>query len=264
MMMIKTVLVGVHVRQFGYGLGRIGLDDDFPTFDELFRSHNEDEVRRKVSEKIASNDVPKTISKEDLLEEKNRWFRAMPEERKFKRPLKFFTRYPDKSLGDILSWGYLEGSKVFAIKREFGVQYFEFLSDIKTLKWWDVEELVKTKNIKQYYCGFEPHRPKQVVKIDPNTGEKDITLHMKRPRCLKNMPLREMEQDIYKDFKGWISNPSTCEVVITLLDAKTGDWRHIHVLDPMWLVNCSKKDIECLFFNKIVYNEADKNQAQQY
>ncbi|MFS7947369.1 hypothetical protein Hanom_Chr06g00547491 [Helianthus anomalus] len=32
----------------------------------------------------------------------------------------------------------------------------------------------------------------------------------------------------------------------------------------MWLVNCSKKDIECLFFNKIVYNEPDKVQAQQY
>ncbi|MFS7946381.1 hypothetical protein Hanom_Chr06g00535651 [Helianthus anomalus] len=32
----------------------------------------------------------------------------------------------------------------------------------------------------------------------------------------------------------------------------------------MWLVNCSKKDIECLFFNKIVYNEVDKHQAQRY
>ncbi|MFS7935309.1 hypothetical protein Hanom_Chr05g00401971 [Helianthus anomalus] len=32
----------------------------------------------------------------------------------------------------------------------------------------------------------------------------------------------------------------------------------------MWLVNCSKKDIDCLFFNKIVYKKADKVQAQQY
>ncbi|MFS8003150.1 hypothetical protein Hanom_Chr13g01210521 [Helianthus anomalus] len=31
----------------------------------------------------------------------------------------------------------------------------------------------------------------------------------------------------------------------------------------MWLVNFSKKDIDCLFFNKIVYNEPDKIQAQQ-
>ncbi|MFS7917709.1 hypothetical protein Hanom_Chr03g00192361 [Helianthus anomalus] len=32
----------------------------------------------------------------------------------------------------------------------------------------------------------------------------------------------------------------------------------------MWLVNCSKKDIECLFFNKIMYYEADKEQALRY
>ncbi|MFS7888746.1 hypothetical protein Hanom_Chr00s000002g01598711 [Helianthus anomalus] len=166
--------------------------------------------------------------------------------------------------------------------------YFEFLQDIKTLPWWDVDELVKTKNIKQYYYGSEvkcheqrlwnyikqqaklnfpdwkPHQPKQIVKIDPITREKDTTLHVKRPRCLKNMPLGEMEQDFFKDFKGWIFNPSTCEAMITLLDDKIGDWRHIHVLDPMWLVNCLKKDIECLFFNKIVYNEVDKNQVQRY
>ncbi|MFS7947368.1 hypothetical protein Hanom_Chr06g00547481 [Helianthus anomalus] len=108
-----------------------GLDDDFPTFDELFRSHNEDKVRRKVVEKIATEGVPETVSKEYLLEERKRWFKAMPKERKFKRPLQFFIRHPDKSLGDILWWGYLEDLKVYAIKREFGV---EFLSDIKTLR----------------------------------------------------------------------------------------------------------------------------------
>ncbi|MFS8022666.1 hypothetical protein Hanom_Chr16g01442211 [Helianthus anomalus] len=131
------------------------LDDDFPTFNELFCSHNEEEVRRKVVENIASEGFPETVSKEDLLEERKRWFKVMPEERKYKRPLQFFTRHPDKSLGDILSWGYSEDMKVYKIKREFKVQYFEFLSDIKTLPWWDVEELVHTKNIKQYYYGPE-------------------------------------------------------------------------------------------------------------
>ncbi|MFS8007267.1 hypothetical protein Hanom_Chr14g01259001 [Helianthus anomalus] len=32
----------------------------------------------------------------------------------------------------------------------------------------------------------------------------------------------------------------------------------------MWLVNCSKKDIDCLFYNKIVYAMPDKVQAMQY
>ncbi|MFS7913597.1 hypothetical protein Hanom_Chr02g00143601 [Helianthus anomalus] len=79
----------------------------------------------------------------------------MPRERKFKRPLQFFTDHPNKSLGDILSWGYLEDLKVYAIRREYEVQYFDFLSDIRTLPWWDIEELVQTKNIKQYYYAPE-------------------------------------------------------------------------------------------------------------
>ncbi|MFS7928945.1 hypothetical protein Hanom_Chr04g00326741 [Helianthus anomalus] len=243
-----------------------GVDDDFPTLTELFQSHNEDEVRRKVVERITTKGVPETVPQEDLLEERKRWFKVMPKERKFKRSFQYFTDHPDKSLGDILSWGYLEDLKVYAIRREFGVQYFEFLSDFKTLPWWDIEELVQTKNIKQYYYGLEvkihdqrlwnyiklqakdnfpdwkPHKPKQNVKIDPVTGEKDITLKIKLPRCLRICP----------------------EARITLFDAKTGNCRCIHILDPMWLVNCSKKDIDYLFFKKIVYNEPDKVQAQQF
>ncbi|MFS7946112.1 hypothetical protein Hanom_Chr06g00532221 [Helianthus anomalus] len=212
----------------------------------------------------------------------------MPKERKYERPLQYFTDHLDKSLGDILSWGYLEDLKVYAIRREQGVQYFEFLSDIKTLPWWEVEELVQTKNIKQFYYGlnvkvhdqklwkyikhqakhkfpdWKPQYPKQDIKIDPVTGEKYITLILKRPRCLKNMPLRVMEQDLYEDFQGWMYYQSTAEAVISLFDKKTRESRRIDVLYPMWLVNCSKKDIECLFFNKIVYDAPDKVQAQQY
>ncbi|XP_022030805.1 glutamic acid-rich protein-like [Helianthus annuus] len=62
-----------------------GVDDDFPTLNELFQSHNEDEVRRKVVEKIATEGVPETVSKEDLLEERKRWFKVMPKERKNSR-----------------------------------------------------------------------------------------------------------------------------------------------------------------------------------
>ncbi|MFS7946805.1 hypothetical protein Hanom_Chr06g00540591 [Helianthus anomalus] len=237
-----------------------GQDDNFPTFVEQFRTHNEDELRRKVAEKISTDGPPKTLSEEELREQGKKWFKQpMVEERKFKRTLKFFTH---ESLGDILSWGYLEDMKVYAIKSEYG--------------------LLKTKNLQQCLHGpevrfyeqilwryikfqatlnfpdWKPHRPKRPVKVDPVTGEKDITLHVRRPHYMKNMPLKEMEHDFYKDFKGWVFNPKTCEVVITLFDAKTGLWRYNHVLDPMCLVNCSKKDIECLFFNRIMYCEADK------
>ncbi|MFS8021475.1 hypothetical protein Hanom_Chr16g01427791 [Helianthus anomalus] len=77
------------------------------------------------------------------------------------------------------------------------------------MPWWDVEELVQTKNIKQFYCGLEvkmhdqklwnyiklqakenfpywkPNRPKQVLKVDLLTSEKDITLKIKPLRCLR-------------------------------------------------------------------------------
>ncbi|KAJ0508666.1 hypothetical protein HanRHA438_Chr11g0495851 [Helianthus annuus] len=132
-----------------------GVDDTFPTFAEMFKSQNEDELRRKVVEKISTEGIPETVPQETLLEGRKNWFKVMPKERKYKRPLQYFTDHPEKSLGDILSWGYLEDLKVYAIRREQWCQYFEFLSNIKTLPWWDVEELVQTKNIKQFYYDLD-------------------------------------------------------------------------------------------------------------
>ncbi|MFS7919535.1 hypothetical protein Hanom_Chr03g00213791 [Helianthus anomalus] len=167
--------------------------EDFPTFTELFRTHNEDELKRKVAEKLNTNGVPRTLTKEELREERKKWFKPLVEERKFKRPLKFFTSHSDESLGDILSWGYIEDLKVYAIKREFGVQYFILIKDIMTLPWWDVEELVKMKNIQQCQWGpevrhhkqklwyyirgevrknfpeWKPQYPKRTIQIDPVT-----------------------------------------------------------------------------------------------
>ncbi|MFS7946501.1 hypothetical protein Hanom_Chr06g00537001 [Helianthus anomalus] len=78
------------------------------------------------------------------------------------------------------------------------------------------------------------------------------------------MPLRAMEQDFHEDFQGWMYKQSIAEAVISLYDKSTGKSRKISVLDPMWLVNCSKKHIDCLFYNNIVYEKPDKVQAQQY
>ncbi|MFS7888910.1 hypothetical protein Hanom_Chr00s000002g01600571 [Helianthus anomalus] len=157
-----------------------GVDETFPSLAKMFKDRNEDEIRRKIVEKISSEGVPETIPRENIVEERKKWF------------------------------------KVYAIRREQGVQYFEYMSDIRTLPWWDIDELVKTKNIKQFYFGLEvkqhdqrlwnyikwqakngypdwkPQKPKQIVTILEN-GEKDITLDVKPPICLKNMPLKAME-----------------------------------------------------------------------
>ncbi|KAF5779352.1 putative transcription factor bZIP family [Helianthus annuus] len=68
-----------------------GVDDTFPTFAEMFKTHNEDEVRRKVVERISSEGVPETVPQEELLEGQKKWFKVMPKERKYKSPLQYFT-----------------------------------------------------------------------------------------------------------------------------------------------------------------------------
>ncbi|KAJ0734358.1 hypothetical protein HanPI659440_Chr11g0419161 [Helianthus annuus] len=112
-----------------------GVDETFPSLAEMFKDHNEDEVRRKIVEKITTEGVPETTPRENLAEERKKWFKVMPKERKSLRALQFFTHNKDISWGDILSWGYLEDLQVYAIRWEQGVQYFEFLSDIRTLRW---------------------------------------------------------------------------------------------------------------------------------
>ncbi|XP_021996420.1 nucleoprotein TPR-like [Helianthus annuus] len=73
--------------------------EDFLTFTELFSKHNEEDLRRRVEERVRDEGIPRTLTREELIEERKKWFKPMLEERKFKRPLKFFTRHQDQSLG---------------------------------------------------------------------------------------------------------------------------------------------------------------------
>ncbi|MFS8002404.1 hypothetical protein Hanom_Chr13g01201691 [Helianthus anomalus] len=208
------------------------------------------------------------LSREELLETREHWFRPMPKERKFKRPLVFFTRHLDVSLGDILSWGWIEKLKVHAIRREFGVQYFSIsrrhqnsavvghVGAVSDQVYKVRDEMDRTKIVAHY--------PKKVTKIDPVTKENDVTLHIKRSQAMKDMSLMKLEQDFYEEFRDWYYDSSTVEAVISLRSKETFIWRGIRILDPMWLVNLSKKDVECLFFTNIWYEAVDKIQAMQY
>ncbi|KAJ0789265.1 hypothetical protein HanPI659440_Chr05g0201461 [Helianthus annuus] len=64
-----------------------GVDETFPSFAEMFKDQNEDEIRRNIVEKISTEGVPKTIPRENLAEERKKWFKVMPKERKYIRPL---------------------------------------------------------------------------------------------------------------------------------------------------------------------------------
>ncbi|KAF5757144.1 hypothetical protein HanXRQr2_Chr17g0823171 [Helianthus annuus] len=81
-----------------------GEDMPFPTFTEMFQDMNADDLRRKIEERIASADMPEPVPREISAEEKKRWFKAMPKERKTLRALQYFTHDKDLSWGDIPSW----------------------------------------------------------------------------------------------------------------------------------------------------------------
>ncbi|MFS7919207.1 hypothetical protein Hanom_Chr03g00210061 [Helianthus anomalus] len=66
------------------------------------------------------------MTKVERREERKKWFRKSTE-RKFKRSLKYYKRDKEVSLGDIISWGFLPQVNAYAIRREFGVQYFEYI-----------------------------------------------------------------------------------------------------------------------------------------
>ncbi|MFS8023733.1 hypothetical protein Hanom_Chr16g01454941 [Helianthus anomalus] len=71
-----------------------------------------------------------------------------------------------------------------------------------------------------------------------------------------------MKQNFHEGFICWVYSCITTEAII---EFRVGnEIRNIHVYDPMWLVNCSAKDIECLFVNKIGYRAEDRDQALQF
>ncbi|MFS7919248.1 hypothetical protein Hanom_Chr03g00210531 [Helianthus anomalus] len=147
-----------------------------------------------------------------------------------------------------------------------------------SLPWWDVEELSKVRTLDspvrkhdvpiwglmkfEAFRGFKhwkPHYPKKEKRVDPVTGIEETILHVKKPRVIKNIPVPKMEQDFDKGFVYWVYNYLSTEAVITY--KVEDEVRYISVYDPLWLVNCSAKDIECLFVNKIGLKAEDKDQA---
>ncbi|XP_035838210.1 serine/threonine-protein kinase GIN4-like [Helianthus annuus] len=258
-----------------------------PTLMEFFAAENREELRQKVNEAVNENvfeclrkeaeqESQSNVEKEDH----SKWFKDS-HERKFKSPLKFFQRDRSISLGDIISWGFLPQVNAYAVRREYGVQYFKRLYDIMSLPWWDVDELSQVRTLEYQvrqndkamwgyikyetlrgYLKWKPHRPRRVERVDPETGVRETIPNVKPPRTMTMIPMSEMEQDFYKGFIDWVYSCLTTEAIITYRAGS--ELRYIRVYDPMWLVNCSAKDIECLFIHKIRYKAEDKDQAQQF
>ncbi|XP_022003318.1 FK506-binding protein 5-like [Helianthus annuus] len=76
-----------------------GIDETFPSFAEMFKDRNEDEIKRKIVEKISTEGVPETLPREILAEERKKWFKNMPKERKTLRALQYFTHSKKSIMG---------------------------------------------------------------------------------------------------------------------------------------------------------------------
>ncbi|MFS7905179.1 hypothetical protein Hanom_Chr01g00044681 [Helianthus anomalus] len=109
---------------------------------------------------------------------------------------------------------------------------------------------------------WKPHQPKKMKRVDPMTGIEETILLIKKPRVMKNILVSKMEQDFHKGFLYWVYSCLSTEAVITY--RVENEVKHIFVYDPLWLVNCSVKDIECLFVNKIGFKAEDREQAMQF
>ncbi|XP_022019405.2 stress response protein nst1-like [Helianthus annuus] len=122
---------------------------EFPTLVEFFSEENRDELRRKVAEILKDKNFDGT-TKDPQKEERKKWFRK-DTERKFKRPLKFYKRDRDVSLGDIISWGFLPHVNAYAIRREYEELSKGINAENKwNSKWRKIEEEKKLKREKEW------------------------------------------------------------------------------------------------------------------
>ena len=79
---------------------------------------------------------------------------------------------------------------------------------------------------------------------------------------MKKIPFMPMEQNVCHNMRCWCYHTNTGEAMIVL--AENGRWRTIKILDPIWLMNMSKSDIEALFLNKLLYRPEDYDLAKQF
>ena len=185
--------------------------------------------------------------------------------------------------GEAISWKYIGELNCIAIKRRYGVQYFASVHDLRTLPYWDVRAIVKKKlmgaerngYVRHYvdmlvyeantrWKNYRPQFPQRIVKhneIEAN-GLPRVILKYKPPKTMTKIPMMKMEQDVCHNLRCWYYHSVTGEAVLVLAGKQR--WRTIRILDPIWIVNMSKSDIECLFLNQLLYLPEDYDLAKQF
>ena len=94
--------------------------------------------------------------------------------------------------------------------------------------------------------------------LDPDTNTARYKLVYKPVKVLQKIPLMPMPQNFLEDMKLWCYDSDTHEAVIVF---KANDKENFRLLDPMWIVNMSPRDIKTLLLNDIFYEDKDAFQA---
>lgn len=258
--------------------------DDLPDFAEYFRQHAraEDEAEQQAR---AENEAPQPEKPQE------EWVKKLLEAQRLKdlTPVAQFRPFYllDKSFskGRILSWAYFSDLKVFAVKKETGIDYFEKVTDLKTLPYPDMFELtrhdmlycegtglpeyvqnrLRREFFKKQWIFMKPQWPKKKLSTTKfrASGEPAVIWIYKPARVMKRIPLRRMPQNFSDRFIRWFYDCKRTEATI-VLGLPNGDWEAVRVFDPMWLRNLSHKDIETLYNSRMGFAEAGKDQAMRF
>ena len=97
--------------------------------------------------------------------------------------------------------------------------------------------------------------------LDPKTNTGKYRLVYNPPKLMKRIPLLKMKQGfLVGNFRLWVYDADTGEAVIVFKD----DSENFRMIDPMWITNMSRSDIEILSHNEICYLTPDREQAMQF
>ncbi|KAJ0475294.1 hypothetical protein HanRHA438_Chr13g0577211 [Helianthus annuus] len=149
-----------------------------------------------------------------------------------------------KPSGRILCWMFVRDIHCVAIKREYGILYFNSLLSILSLPFYDVAALTRIKLInRSNYDGAtlferlikvnkksgwedESYKPQfpiyQPIKftLDPDTNTCRYKLVYQPPRVVDKIPLMPMQQDFLEDMALWCYDSDTDEAVIVFRDGR--------------------------------------------
>ena len=124
-------------------------NDDLPSFADIFGRHSEEELTRKISEKEKeSSTSTSTASNEELRKQWIESYREILKKQK-QAPIasyrKLYKVKGHRTKGQVISWAYLHDLNCYAVKREFGIDYFKHPVDFKTLPHFDVNRLAQMR-----------------------------------------------------------------------------------------------------------------------